>query len=153
MKRILAGLSDIIFPTRCLTCDAVLEQHENLPFCGACYSKIHFIQSSIRPCCGIPFAGVDGGSHLCGDCIVSKSVYSAARTVGQYETTLLEAIRRFDYNGRISTGEILGKLMAEFAYPAFNIRNYFSDHARPSSYQEVEGTGIQPVRRPGQGSV
>jgi ComF family protein len=107
-----------------LTCDTVLEHHEHLPFCGACYAKIHFIESSICPCCGIPFAGADGGSHLCGDCIVSKSAYAAARAVGRYETTLLEAIHRFKYNGRIHIGEILGKLMAEFAYPAFHIGEY-----------------------------
>jgi ComF family protein len=124
LKRILAGLSDIIFPPRCLTCDTILTHHENPPFCGACYSKIHFIQSSLCPCCGIPFAGADGGSHLCGDCIVSKSAFFAARAVGRYETTLLEAIHRFKYNGRISIGEILGKLMAKFAYPAFNIGDY-----------------------------
>ncbi|MGO9139078.1 MAG: double zinc ribbon domain-containing protein [Syntrophales bacterium] len=121
MKRILVGLSDIIFPPGCLTCDTILKQHEDLPFCGACYLKIHFIQSSICPRCGIPFAGADGGSHLCGDCIVSKSVYSAARAVGRSETTVLEAIHRFKYNGRIHIGEILEKLMAEFTYPAFNI--------------------------------
>jgi len=107
-----------------LTCDAILEHHKHLPFCSACYAKIHFIQSSLCPCCGIPFAGADGGSHLCGDCIVSKSVYSAARAVGRYETTLLEAIHRFKYNGRIHIGEILGKLTAEFAYPGFNIGEY-----------------------------
>ena len=107
-----------------MTCDAILEHHKHLPFCSACYAKIHFIQSSLCPCCGIPFAGADGGSHLCGDCIVSKSVYSAARAVGRYETTLLEAIHRFKYNGRIHIGEILGKLTAEFAYPGFNIGEY-----------------------------
>lgn len=124
MKRILAGLSDIIFPPRCLTCDTVLEYHQHLPFCGACYAKIHFIESSVCPRCGIPFAGADGGSHLCGDCILSKTFYAAARAVGRYETTLLEAIHRFKYNGRIHVGEILGKLMAEFTYPAFDIREY-----------------------------
>ena len=72
----------------------------------------------------MPFAGVEGGSHPCGDCIVSKSIYYAARAVGRYESTPLEAIHRFKYNGRISIGEILGKLMAEFAYPVFNIRDY-----------------------------
>jgi ComF family protein len=107
-----------------LTCDTILAHHENVAFCGACFSKIHFIQSSLCPRCGIPFAGADGGSHLCGDCIVSKAVYSAARAVGRYESTLLEAIHRFKYNGRISIGEVLGKLMAEFVYPAFNIRDY-----------------------------
>jgi ComF family protein len=107
-----------------LTCDTILAHHENIAFCGACFSKIHFIQSSLCPRCGIPFAGADGGSHLCGDCIVSKAAYSTARAVGRYESTLLEAIHRFKYNGRISIGEALGKLMAEFAYPAFNIRDY-----------------------------
>lgn len=124
MKRVLAGLSDIIFPPRCLTCNTILGHRENLPFCGTCFSKIHFIRSSLCPCCGIPFTGAEGGSHLCGDCMVSKSVYSAARAVGRYESTLLEAIHRFKYNGKISVGEILGRLMAEFAYPAFNIRDY-----------------------------
>jgi ComF family protein len=107
-----------------LTCDTILAHHENIAFCGACFSKIHFIQSSLCPRCGIPFAGADGGSHLCGDCIVSKAAYSTARAVGRYESTLLEAIHRFKYNGRISIGEALGKLMAEFAYPTFNIRDY-----------------------------
>jgi ComF family protein len=124
LKRLLAGLSDIIFPPRCVTCDAILLHRENLAFCDSCFSKIHFIQSSLCPCCGIPFAGAEGGSHLCGDCIVSKSVYSIARAVGRYESTLLEAIHRFKYNGRISIGEILGRLMAEFAYPAFDIGDY-----------------------------
>ena len=107
-----------------MTCDAVLAHHEHLPFCGACYAKIHFIHSSLCPCCGIPFAGDDGGRHLCNDCIVSKSVYVAARAVGRYETTLPEAIHRFKCNGRTHISEILGKLVAEFAYPTFNIGEY-----------------------------
>jgi ComF family protein len=124
LKRVLQGLSDIIFPARCLTCDIILEHHEDPPFCVTCFSKMHFIKSLLCPRCGIPFAGANGGSHLCGDCLVSKSAYSAARAVGHYESTLLEAIHRFKYNGRISVGEILGKLMAEFAYPDVNVGDY-----------------------------
>jgi len=124
LKRILAGLSDIIFPPRCLTCDTVLERHEELPFCPACFAKIHFIDSSLCPCCGIPFSGADGGSHLCGDCIAAKPSFTSARAVGRYQDTLLEAIHRFKYNGKISIGETLGRMMAEYPYTEFNISDY-----------------------------
>jgi ComF family protein len=125
LKRALKGLADIIFPPRCLTCEATLDHEQNIPFCPACFSKIHIINSPLCTCCGIPFAGADGGNHICGDCIVSKSAFSVARAVGRYETTLLEAIHRFKYNGKLSVGEVLGKFMAEFKYSTFNIRDYF----------------------------
>ena len=121
MKRVLTGLADIIFPPRCLTCEAILEIHGS--FCPDCFSKIHLIQPPLCSCCGIPFAGA-GGEHFCGDCIVSKPAFSIARAVGHYETTLLEAIHHFKYNGKIYIGEILGKFMAEFAYPSFSISDY-----------------------------
>ena len=124
MKRALKGLVDIIFPPRCLTCEAILDHEQNIPFCPVCYSKIHIINTPLCTCCGIPFAGADGGNHICGDCIVSKSYFSVARAVGRYETTLLEAIHRFKYNGKIFMGEVLGKLMAEFEYPLFSIGDY-----------------------------
>jgi ComF family protein len=107
-----------------LTCDTICDHQTNTLFCPPCFSKIHFIRSPLCPCCGIPFTGGDGGNHICGDCIVSKSAFSVARAVGRYETTLLEAIHRFKYNRKISIGEILGKLMAEFEYPAFTISDY-----------------------------
>jgi ComF family protein len=61
---------------------------------------------------------------MCGDCITSQPAFSVARAVGSYETTLLEAIHRFKYNGKISIGEALGKFMAEFKYSDFNIADY-----------------------------
>lgn len=122
MKRVLAGLADILFPPRCLTCEAILEIHGS--FCPACFSKLHVIQSPLCSCCGIPFAGAGVENHICGDCIVSRPAFSIARAVGRYETTLLEAIHRFKYNGKIYTGEVLGKLMADFAYPSFSVSDY-----------------------------
>ena len=123
LKRTLSALADIVFPPRCFTCSEIVDHQRNSPFCTDCFSKIHFIWSPLCPCCGTPFAGADGGDHLCGDCITIKSVFSVARAVGRYETILLEAIHRFKYNGKIYIGEILGRLMAEYAYPLFNISN------------------------------
>jgi ComF family protein len=125
LKRILSGLADIVFPPQCLTCEEILDSENNTtPLCPACFSAIHFIQPPLCPCCGIPFAGAGGDNHLCGECLLSKPLFSVARAVGHYETKLLEAIHSFKYKGKISTGEALGKIMADFAYPAFHMADY-----------------------------
>lgn len=124
MKRILTGLADIIFPPGCLTCDAILDDHKNLPVCPSCYSRIKFITSPVCTCCGIPFTGADESNHLCGDCIISKPVFSFARAVGHYEATLLEAVHSFKYRGKIAVGKTLGRFMAAYEYPGFNVSDF-----------------------------
>ncbi len=124
MESILTGLADVIFPPRCLTCDIVLDHHENPPVCSLCYSKIKFITSPICICCGIPFTGADESNHPCGDCIISKPAFLFARAVGHYEATLLDAVHNFKYKGKIATGKALGQLMAQYEYPAFNISDF-----------------------------
>ena len=120
----MTGLADVIFPSRCVTCGVVLGPDKTLHFCHVCFSRITFIRSPICSRCGIPFNGPDGGDHLCGDCLTSETYFSVARAVGRYETTILDAIHRFKYGGKIAVGEILGRLMADFAYPAFDIKEY-----------------------------
>ncbi|MDI6777538.1 MAG: ComF family protein [Syntrophales bacterium] len=124
MKSILTGLADVIFPPRCVTCGVVLRRNKTFHFCSVCFSRINFIQSPLCSRCGIPFNGPDGGDHLCGDCLTSKTYFSVARAVGRYETTMLDAIHRFKYRGKIAVGEILGRLMVDFAYPALDIKEY-----------------------------
>ncbi|MDO9586121.1 MAG: ComF family protein, partial [Syntrophales bacterium] len=46
------------------------------------------------------------------------------RAVGRYETALMDVVHKFKYGGKTAVGERLGKLMAEFPYPAFNIMDY-----------------------------
>jgi len=124
LKSILTGLADVIFPGRCVTCGVVLGPDKTLHFCHTCFSRINFIQSPLCNRCGIPFNSPDGGDHICGDCLTSETYFSVARAVGRYETTILDAIHRFKYGGKIAIGEILGRLMADFAYPAFDIQEY-----------------------------
>jgi ComF family protein len=124
LKGILTGLSDIIFPPGCLTCDIILDHHEQLPVCPTCYSKIKFITSPLCTCCGIPFSGADTSDHLCGDCTISKPAYSVARALGHYDATLLGAIHNFKYRGKTASGKILGRLMAENDYPAVDFQEY-----------------------------
>jgi ComF family protein len=115
LKEILTGIADLIFPPRCITCDTLRERHGPLPFCPSCREKIRFIRSPLCFRCGLPFPATDGEDHLCGDCITEEKPYAVARAVGEYDETLLTAIHRFKYRERTGIGEILGKIMADFA--------------------------------------
>jgi ComF family protein len=102
----------------------VLINEEETPFCTDCYDRISFIRSPVCTQCGVPFAGEDQKDHLCGDCLTEIPIFSAARAVGHYETTLLNSIHRFKYQGNFGAGRLLGKLMATYEYPAFHIGDF-----------------------------
>lgn len=115
MKEILTGIADLIFPPRCITCGELLEQHGPLPFCPPCMAGIHFIGSPLCPRCGTPFPAAEGEDHLCGECLITERPYAVARSVGRYEETLLTAIHRFKYRGKTGIGDLLSRIMADFA--------------------------------------
>jgi ComF family protein len=115
LKKILTGIADVIFPPRCITCGNLLEQHGPLPFCQLCMAGIHFIGSPLCSRCGTPFPVTEGEDHLCGDCLMTERPYAVARSVGRYEETLLTAIHLFKYRGKTGIGEVMGKIMADFA--------------------------------------
>jgi ComF family protein len=115
VHELLTGIADLFFPPRCLTCGHLLDEHGPLPLCASCTAGIHTIRSPLCPRCGIPFTGADGGDRLCGDCLLTARPYAAARAVGLYEQTLLTAIHLFKYRGKTGIGEVLGRMMAEYA--------------------------------------
>lgn len=115
MHGILAGLADLVFPPRCLTCGLVLEEHASLPFCPACTAGIRTIRSPLCVRCGVPLPDPGVRDRFCGDCLRTARPFAAARAVGCYESTLLEAIHLFKYRGRLGIGKVLGSLMADCA--------------------------------------
>jgi len=124
LKGILRSLADVVFPPRCMACSGLLDEPEGRPFCPACASRIRYIASPLCPCCGTPLHGEEGTDHLCGDCLRARPLFSAARAVARYEGVLLDAIHSFKYRGRITDGEILGRMMAGRGYPLFDISAY-----------------------------
>ncbi|MFH1079973.1 MAG: ComF family protein [Pseudomonadota bacterium] len=123
MKRFLQGLADLVFPPRCMACGMLLAGPGDASFCGACFSAIRFIAPPLCPCCGIPMAGA-GADHLCGDCLLSRPSYVMARAVARYDSVMQDAIHVFKYKEKITTGEILGKMMADHIYPGFSMANH-----------------------------
>jgi ComF family protein len=66
----------------------------------------------------------EGADHLCGDCLVSRPPYALARAVARYESVLHDVIHVFKYKGKVTIGEILGKIMADHVYPGFAMADY-----------------------------
>jgi ComF family protein len=121
VTKILTGIADLIFPPRCITCDATLDEQGLLPFCLHCWAAITFIRSPLCPRCGVPFPSTEEEDHLCGECLMTVRPYALARSVGRYEATLLRAIHLFKYRGRIEIGRTLGRIMADFAAGMWNM--------------------------------
>ncbi len=124
MTVVLTALAELLFPPLCLSCSSILLERKGHSFCSECYSRIRFITAPFCPVCGIPYPAEESPDHVCGDCILSRRHIGAARSLGVYESVLLEAIYAFKYGGNLTLGESLGRLMANHDYPAFRIGGY-----------------------------
>lgn len=123
LRRHLQGLIDFVFPPRCTACGVLLAGPADASFCADCFSRIRFVAPPLCPCCGVPIGGA-GADHPCGECQVSVPPYAVARALARYETVMHDVIHAFKYRGKITTGEVLGRMMAGYAYPGFSIAAY-----------------------------
>jgi len=120
VRRLLAGLLDLIFPPRCAGCGRVLGDDGLPPFCPACQAEVRLLQSPLCTRCGAPFDGGDA-DHLCGACLADPPGFTLARSVGRYESVLLDAIHRFKYGGDTALGRALGRFMTRHPCPGMEI--------------------------------
>ena len=126
LNEILTGIADLVLSAPLHHLRRISwSEHGPLPFCPPCMEGIRFIRSPLCPRCGIPFPATEGEDHLCGDCLAAEKPYAVARAVGRYEETLLTAIHRFKYRGRTGIGEILGRIMADFAGGDLGYEGFF----------------------------
>jgi ComF family protein len=121
---VLTALAELLFPSLCLSCGQILTKRKRHSFCADCYSGIRFITAPLCPVCGIPYPAEESPDHTCGDCLLKKRNIGAARSLGVYESVLLDAIHSFKYGGNLTLGEKLGRLMADHDYPSFQIGDY-----------------------------
>ncbi len=122
-KEAVSCLADLLFPPICATCGALLSGRENKPFCTNCSEGIKKIAPPVCTSCGLPLTG-HGENHLCEGCILSPPCFTIARALGRYEGPLLEAIHLFKYQGRISLGENLGRMMVRGTYSQLSIEDF-----------------------------
>jgi ComF family protein len=134
--KVLTSLIDLIYPPRCLICQAFLQDRvtllggQDLPFCEACFKDFTEIKSPICPVCGRSFSDGTEQDRLCEDCLRKQPSYDVARAPYLYDGALMKAIHELKYAQRSHLADSLGLLLALFAQ---------------TWTQEMKGSLVMPV--------
>ena len=80
--RIVAGLRDMLYPNRCLTCEARVEDRGGL--CPDCWRDTPFISGAACGLCGVPLPGADDGPAHCDECLTLARPWDEGRAALRY---------------------------------------------------------------------
>ncbi len=113
-KDFLQAFSNIIFPERCIGCDAGLKICSKISFCQACLQDVRVIQEPFCTTCGKPFDDGAGESHLCSFCLKNSWYFTRARAVVKYRGPIAEAVKKFKYSGKMHGVKTFAALTREY---------------------------------------
>ncbi|MFU8803177.1 MAG: double zinc ribbon domain-containing protein [Bradymonadaceae bacterium] len=100
---------DLVFPPRCLGCDAYLKRPFDAPTCPPCMEGIFVLDGPMCPSCGSMREGfvgtLPGGvDDLCGQCLAEPPAFGSACSHWEYDGIIAEALQRIKY------GDDMGRL-------------------------------------------
>ena len=117
----LKSLIDLIYPPRCLICQAFLQDQntvqggQDIPFCQTCFKEFTPIKSPICSLCGRPFSDGTEQDRICEECLRKRPSYDIARAPYLYDGALMTAIHELKYAQRSHLADPLGSLLDSFA--------------------------------------
>ena len=84
MVSVLQSALRLVYPPRCLTCDAQVD--DDFGLCGTCWRDTPFISGLVCDQCGVPLPGEDLGEvELCDDCLRIARPWSRGRAALVYK--------------------------------------------------------------------
>lgn len=112
----LRSIADIFFPPVCPLCEAALYSAPQL-LCRKCLDGFDAgrITGPVCTVCGDIFPSGSGADHLCGECIKKTPPFTRARSAFAFEGSVLEAVHRFKYGGKVVLARALGHLLQHAA--------------------------------------
>ncbi|MEL6582989.1 MAG: ComF family protein [Pseudomonadota bacterium] len=90
-------LLDLLYPPRCMSCDAETDQAEGL--CGECWSEVSFISGPVCGFCGVPVLA-EGLS--CEDCTQHPPNWQAGRAAVLYDGVGRKLVLNFKHHDRLN---------------------------------------------------
>jgi len=140
LLQIFSAVKEALFPTQCLSCGlffhgagdrcvdrsgryvedpsrlqaskpAIFKRALASYVCPACSDMFRPVESPLCSQCGMMFRSREGDDHPCGECLEKPKRFRKARAFGVYDLTLMEAIHRFKYKGKVQLARPLGMLM------------------------------------------
>ncbi len=95
-------LFGLLFPPVCAGCDRHVAEPGTL--CGACWSRVRFIEKPYCPVLGIPFSHDLGAEILSAEAIADPPPFRRARSVAVHEGVIRDMVHRLKYNDRTDLG-------------------------------------------------
>ena len=116
VKRAVRALLDVLYPPRCLTCDAAVTEPGTL--CPACWAGTPFINGLACDRCAVPLPGsVADAPVLCDDCGQIARPWSHARAPLVYGAVARKLVLALKYGDRHDIARPAGHWMARAASP------------------------------------
>ena len=110
---VLSPLLQLLYPSRCLGCQAPVESGELL--CPACDTRLPRHLPPYCQRCGGAVEGAWDATPTCGICRQTAWVFRRARSAYRFEGVIRDCLHRVKYQGYRRLGERLGDWLAAYA--------------------------------------
>ncbi|MCX5710948.1 MAG: double zinc ribbon domain-containing protein, partial [Candidatus Omnitrophica bacterium] len=131
LRRLFKGITELIYPKKCLACKDLLAPAENSGHvCAGCFSKIKFNIPPFCHSCGRHLEDFKTHKSLCPQCLKIKLNFDRAFSPCVYEGVVKELIHEFKYKGKVRLAQPLSALMANFIRE-YSLPMEYMDHILP----------------------
>jgi len=131
LRRLLLGITDLVYPKKCLACKGVLAQAESSKHvCAGCFSKIKFNIPPFCHSCGRHLEDFKKHKNLCPQCLRLTFNFDRAFSPCAYDGVVKELIHEFKYKGKVRLADPLAALMADFIRE-YSLPMEYMDHILP----------------------
>ncbi len=115
-RRLLNGLTELIYPQVCLVCKAKLKDKPNIDgvICRECWQRIEKNNPPFCRSCGRHLDKKYIAKNICAPCLRKSQYFDRAFSPCKYEGITKTLIHEFKYKNKEYIGLTLGKLMVEF---------------------------------------
>lgn len=106
-------LLKLLFPNRCRSCRAVLEDSDDA-LCFTCAAAVEYLGDALCRVCGQPLLRSGGADFRCGYCITTPPPYDVARSVIKYDSPARELLHRLKYQADSTVVPAIKEIIEEF---------------------------------------
>jgi ComF family protein len=109
---LISKVLNIIYPSKCPSCESVSDVFCHSPICASCWSQIQRYSGPSCRICAMPFSSEYG--EICGQCLKKTPPFSKVINYGLYEGLLAEAINHLKFHGLKRLAKPLARLLLNF---------------------------------------
>ncbi|WP_373487987.1 ComF family protein, partial [Blastomonas sp.] len=107
MPAVLRPLIDLVLPPRCPGCGVLV--HDELQFCGDCWSALRFITDPACASCGKPFAHARSDVLICAECLARPPRHDGIKAAVLYDDVSRAIVLKLKHGGRIGLANLIAR--------------------------------------------